>query len=308
MTDFIKSPLNYTGNKSRLLSQILPLFPNNINRFVDLCCGGATVGLNATANSIICIDINRKVIDLLRTLKIYSTESIVGKIEAIIEKFNLSDTHKNGYTCYKDYVEGNNGFKKYNRDGYIELRKFFNTTIFDSYLEQSIYLYTLTAYCFNNDIRFNRNGKFNMPIGKTDFNTSIRKKLFSFKKGIERKNIDFITAEMNIAKELGLNSDDFLYVDPPYLITNAVYNEMHGWNEVYERELLSILDFLNNEGVRFALSNIIKKDGKENCILTEWIKDNNFKVNPISYHYRSASYNKINRNAKEQEVVITNYV
>ena len=34
---YIKSPLNYTGGKYKLLSQILPLFPTNINKFVDLC-------------------------------------------------------------------------------------------------------------------------------------------------------------------------------------------------------------------------------------------------------------------------------
>ena len=38
--DLIKSPLNYTGGKFKLLPQILPLFPNDINTFVDLFGGG----------------------------------------------------------------------------------------------------------------------------------------------------------------------------------------------------------------------------------------------------------------------------
>lgn len=33
---FIKSPLNYVGGKFKLLPQIIPLFPTNINRFFDL--------------------------------------------------------------------------------------------------------------------------------------------------------------------------------------------------------------------------------------------------------------------------------
>lgn len=38
--ELIKSPLNYTGGKFKLLPQILPLFPNEINTFVDLFGGG----------------------------------------------------------------------------------------------------------------------------------------------------------------------------------------------------------------------------------------------------------------------------
>jgi len=33
--NLIQSPLNYTGGKFKLLPQILPLFPQNIDIFVD---------------------------------------------------------------------------------------------------------------------------------------------------------------------------------------------------------------------------------------------------------------------------------
>ena len=33
---YIKSPLNYTGGKYRLLDRILPAFPRDYCRFVDL--------------------------------------------------------------------------------------------------------------------------------------------------------------------------------------------------------------------------------------------------------------------------------
>lgn len=52
----IKSPLNYTGGKFKLLPQLLPLFPDNINTFIDLFCGGCNVGINVKANKIICND------------------------------------------------------------------------------------------------------------------------------------------------------------------------------------------------------------------------------------------------------------
>lgn len=55
--DLAKSPLNYTGGKFKLLPQILPLFPDNINTFIDLFTGGCNVGVNVEANKIVCNDI-----------------------------------------------------------------------------------------------------------------------------------------------------------------------------------------------------------------------------------------------------------
>lgn len=49
----IQSPLNYTGGKYKLLPQILPLFPKDIDVFVDLFCGGCNVGINVDCSKII---------------------------------------------------------------------------------------------------------------------------------------------------------------------------------------------------------------------------------------------------------------
>lgn len=56
--ELIQSPLNYTGGKFKLLPQILPLFPTNIDIFVDLFCGGANVGVNVKSNKTILNDTN----------------------------------------------------------------------------------------------------------------------------------------------------------------------------------------------------------------------------------------------------------
>lgn len=55
---YVKSPLNYTGGKYKLLPQIVPLFPEGINTFVDLFCGGGDVAVNVEANRVIANDIN----------------------------------------------------------------------------------------------------------------------------------------------------------------------------------------------------------------------------------------------------------
>lgn len=53
MSDYIKSPINYTGNKYKLLGQIVPLFPKNVNRFVDIFGGSGTVLTQTRSHTLI---------------------------------------------------------------------------------------------------------------------------------------------------------------------------------------------------------------------------------------------------------------
>ena len=66
---YIKSPLNYVGGKYKLLKEILPLFPNDIDVFVDLFGGGFNVGINTTANKVVYNDLENHVVELLKYLK-----------------------------------------------------------------------------------------------------------------------------------------------------------------------------------------------------------------------------------------------
>ena len=76
-----------------------------------------------------------------------------------------------------------------------------------------------------------------------------------------------------------LNSNDFVYCDPPYFNSVAAYNEQGGWTEEHERALLANLDELNQRGIRFALSNNLKYD---NPLLDEW--KNKYNVHYFSYY------------------------
>ena len=69
MNKFIKSPMNYIGGKYKLLPQIVPLFPEDVNTFVDLFCGGGDVFSNAKAKRVIANDNNYHVIDIFKWFK-----------------------------------------------------------------------------------------------------------------------------------------------------------------------------------------------------------------------------------------------
>lgn len=309
MSEYIKSPINYTGNKYRILPQITKYFPDKINTFVDLFCGGATVGFNVNAEHVILIDSNPRVINLLKVLASENIDKIIKEIESNISKYNLSYSLKNTYAYYRrnGYVVGNNGLKNYNSLGFYKLREDYNCLSNKNTFKANIMLYTLMAYGFNNDIRFNSDGNYNLPVGKTDFNKNNYEKLVSYNKRAKNISYEFICADFrsNKVKKI-IHSADFVYCDPPYLITTAVYNENHGWSEKEENDLLDLLKEIDTNNKRFALSNVLKKVDRTNTILQKWIINNKFNKHNIEYHYRSASYNKKNRNGEEEEVLVTN--
>lgn len=309
----MKTPLNYTGNKSRLVERFKEKFPQNVGIFVDLFCGGGTVGLSVNAKKVVFIDNNENVIALLDHLSKYRYKTLLGRLEKLIRQYKLSYSAKHGYAKYRVGIKkaDNNGLKQYNSSGFYNLRDDYNLSR-DKFSKKSLdMLYLLLVYGFNNDMRFNRNGDYNLPIGKTDLNNSNLRKIKAYIEKVAEVECTFLCGDFRDKKIKDiLLSADFIYADPPYLLGDAVYNENKNWTLDTEKELIKLLDELSSRKKRFALSNILEKQNPKdiNKILSEWIfKRNDLHIYHMDYHYRSASYNKKNRNAKEKEVLILNF-
>ncbi len=311
MKKYIKSPLNYTGNKHRILEEILDKIPKNTHRMLDLFSGGTSVGLNSNINEVIFIDNNIRLINLLIFFKNHDYEFIVKNIEELIKKYNLTNSFRNGYDFYKKIITDNpnNGLKSLNKSGYLKLREDYNNLLNKNTKKANIMLYLLILYSFNNDMRFNSEGKFNLPVGKTDFNKANMNKLSEYLSFIKNKNFEYMCLDFEDIKIKEIvKKVDFIYMDPPYLITTAVYNESKGWDEDREKKLLQLIDYFIQENKLFVLSNILQRGEKINTILEEWIKKNKNKIEVkyIDYSYKSSSYNKKNREIVEKEIIIYN--
>ena len=304
--ELIQSPLNYTGGKFKLLPQILPHFPNDINCFIDLFCGGGNVGINVPCNKVIFNDNNSLLRYVFGTFKNLDKETTFELIDNIIQKYGLSNTELYGYERYN--CNSADGLASFNSEKFLKLREDFNKLEECDY-NYYIMLYVLIVYAFNNQIRFNRKGEFNLPAGKRDFNKKMRDKLSAFIDRLKSGDYRFESSDFRELPNEDWDEKTFVYADPPYLITCATYNEQDGWNETLEKELLSYLDKLHERGIRFALSNVLKSKGKENKILIDWVNKNigKYRVIYLDYSYSNSNYHTKDRTSKTDEVLIVNY-
>lgn len=280
--------MNYTGGKYKLLPQILPLFPSEIDTFVDLFTGGGNIAVNINnANRIIANDFETRIIEIYKTFQKYEIDELIETIELAIQRFGLTKENADSFNNFRTY------YNKHIEDGYSFI--------------MPVMLYVLICYSFNHQFRFNSKGEFNMPFGKnrSQWNNTMKKNLINFHKAITEKNIIFTNKDFTELKLDKLKPNDFVYCDPPYLITCATYNEKDGWNEQRERDLLNLLDNLNSRSVKFALSNVLFSKGKTNDILIEWSKK--YVVHHLDYTYQNCNYHTKDKESKPDEVLITNY-
>lgn len=297
---FVKSPLNYTGGKHKLLPQITKFFPSQIKTFFDVFSGGANVGVNAKADNIICIEKNKFVVNLLRLIQDSNFEDLNERILNVIDSFGLSQSYIKGYNYYN--ADSSTGLGKYNKDKFLVLRDEFNKD--KSKIEL---LLVLVLYSFNNQIRFNSKGDYNLPVGKRDYNGSSRKNILAFNQISKEKKINFKICDFRNIENMNLSESDFIYLDPPYLLGTASYNELGGWTENDEIDLYALLTRLNSRKIKFALSNVLEHKGRTNEIMKRWAEQNNFKTNKLKYDYQNSNYHSNARNNKTIEVLITNY-
>jgi len=278
----IKSPLNYVGGKHKLLPQLLPLFPKEIGTFYDLFGGGFNVGINVKAERHIYNDKLHPVTNLLLDMYQNDISTLLQNIDEYIADYGLSKT---------------------NKEGYLRLRSDYNKI--PEPLRPSYAFYALITHSFNNQIRFNKKGEFNMPFGVSSFNPTLRKRFVEFVEKLQTLDVKFYSKDFREFKVDTFDKRDFVYCDPPYLLSLATYNENGGWTEQDEKDLYTFLDEIGGK-VRWAMSNVLETKGKRHSLLESWVRKNGYKI-----HYLNASYSNCNYQRKKYkpdvEILVTNY-
>lgn len=282
---FIKSPMNYIGGKYKLLPQLMRLFPQEIDTFVDLFAGSFTVTANVKANKYICNDINYKIVEMVRTLCYADLDVVLSRIHSKIQEYGLSKSNAEGYNCFRDFYNTNNN---------------------------PLDLFILSCFSFNYQFRFNNQLEYNNPFGKnrSQYSATTEKNLIAFTEEMKKRQIEFFSRDFRNMPMTYFDANTFVYCDPPYLITTGSYNDgnrgFKDWKIQEEKDLLIWLDFIAANGAKFALSNLFKHNGKDNKLLIEWAKK--YIVHTIDSDYSNCNYQlKDKSNSDTLEVLITNY-
>ena len=284
----VKSPIFYMGNKERLIKKgLIELFPNNINTFIDLFCGSGVVSLNVNAKNKILIDNDINIIDLINYFKNNNPNNVIKDVEEIINNYQLPTFS----TDARKFKGDRNIFK----EKYNILKNDYNNS-------RSIkLLYVLNIFSNSHMLRFNSRGEFNMPFGNGYFTDKCKENILNntYNELTTLINSDFRDINIDLLKK-----DDFIYLDPPYLNTDATYNENKGWSINDENDLYKICEKLNNKGIKFGLSNVFQNKGIENKKIIQWCEDNDWNV----YLFDKFTYCACGKgNADSKEVFITNY-
>ncbi|BDU67397.1 MAG: hypothetical protein TYPL_0500 [Candidatus Tyloplasma litorale] len=286
----IKPAINHLGNKFRMIKKLLSELPiKNIENFVDVFAGSSVVSASyKSANKYFINDGDEKLASLIELLSNSPDETyIVNSIDSIVNKYELNKIpYKEGYNRLKEH---------YNKNQHSNKAK--------------INLLVLVLFGFNQQIRFNKKGDFNIPPGKTMWTEYQKEKISKFIIAFKNKKVqvrwkDFEDFIEEVLEEVGPENTIF-YFDPPYLLSDATYNK--NWNTDEEKRLINCLIKLDEKGYKWVLSNVIESKGVENKELLKLIEKLNLKEIEVNINYKNSNYQRRKYSNKDKEVIIKNF-
>ena len=271
-------PIKCQGKKTKLVSHIKELYSKlklDNSVYYQPFMGSGVVGFNIEPERAIFSDNNPYIIKFYNSIK------------------NKIINHK----IVKDFLEESGlELKKNGKDYYNLVRDRFNK---DGNILDFLFL---NRCCFNGLMRFNRNGKFNVPYCKKDdrFSQSYITKIVNQVKKVEElldrhPDWQFICSDWkDIVKDA--KEEDIIYCDPPYLGLFSTYYTEYDINN--EKELQ---DFLNN----ICNSKWIYSSWKENKDkINEFILDLIGKYDSIDIEHRYQIGSKNEYRNKVVEILI----
>lgn len=262
MAKFLESPIVYMGSKRRLMEQIIQYMPTNIEVFVDVFGGSGTVAMNAPCNKVILNELNTEIFNMYQ----YYIENNMSEIKEDVSK--VLDEYGKNQTLTRD--EYNKLRDRYNSESPRDVRK----------------LVVLLRFAILSMIRVNKLGEFNTSYNnrvKTGHSRDYYIKTEVFRQALGARNATICNKDFRDLDYSILTQDDFVYFDPPYLITTSNYT--NGWSVQDEIDLYNLLRELDKRGIRFGLSNVLTNKNGTNKYLEEFIQD--YKTYHLNIEYRT---------------------
>ena len=227
--------VKWAGGKSQLLPQIMHYFPQKFTRYFEPFLGGGAVFFHIApySRNAILSDINADLINVYKIIK--------NNVEELIMALNYHQ------------AEYNKSPKRY----YYELRN--SKKVFNN-IEKAARFITLNKTCYNGLYRVNKNGLFNVPIGRyknpliCDIN-NLRKASIVLKHSRSSLRV----GDYKKILEEKADMDDFIYLDPPFHPVSNTANftsyTNNGFTLEDQKDLAVIFKELTRRGCKLLLSN-----------------------------------------------------
>ena len=323
MKPFIK----YPGGKLKEFSLVEKFKPTNIKRYFEPFVGGGSIYFNINISNSFINDKSEDLISLYNYVKnqdneffnyLYELNFLWKQLDTNSE-LNTNIINKEKFVSYVNKSLAlkskriqcleNEGNKISNKDKenikltarktafYMCIRDIYNDQKENKQLHTACF-YFIREYCYSSMFRFSKNGNFNVPYGGQSYNlkymTSKIKQMQSNEIILYLKNTIIYNLDFEEFLNLfTLDSNDFIFLDPPYDSEFSTYDN----NAFDKNEQIRLNKFLTNTKAKWML--IIKK--------TDFIDDLYSKFNIYEYdkNYLVSFKNRNNKDVKH--LLITNY-
>ena len=183
----MKPIVKYQGGKSRELPLIKQMLPPQFSRVVEPFCGGAAVSFGLGYPALLS-DINKDVVNLYWTV---ADPTLYPSLQRSVDEIK-------GYDHDKLQEE------------YYKARDLINTD--GSSFSRALSYIVMRQLCFSGMERYNAKGEFNVPFGHyKKFSCNLSLYHHNYLKKCEIKLGSFVDTLESV------KSDDFVFIDPPYL-------------------------------------------------------------------------------------------
>lgn len=225
---FSRPFLKWAGSKYQILDTIFSKLPEG-NRLIEPFTGSGAVFLNSKFSRYLVNDINVDLVNLYKSIQLHG------------ERF-ITDAQKY-------FTDKNN-----NEKTYYKFRERFNS-LNDIYEKSCLFLY-LNRHGYNGLVRYNSQGRYNVPFGR------YKKPYFPFKELIffytKSKKITFTSLDFKKIMSRARRGN-IVYADPPYIPLNSTSNftsySANTFGVKEQKELAYEAMKLSKRGVAVLISN-----------------------------------------------------
>lgn len=298
MSEKIRPFVKWAGGKGSLIPQLNNFYPYElrngiIERYIEPFVGGGAVLIDILqkydVQEAYAFDINMDLINSYNVIKNNVEELIINLKQMETEYLQLEQEERKNY-----FYNKRNEYNEYTlQENELNVQR----------AAQFIYL---NRTCFNGLYRVNKDGKFNVPVGKYKNpmicdEENLRKlseliQNVQFQYGDYRRSMEYVT------------ENTFVYFDPPYRPLNVTSGftsyTKEDFNDDNQRELAAFYRELNERNAKLMLSNSNPKNINEE----DHFFDNIYQGFNIDEIYASRMINaNSNGRGKISEILVTNY-